>query len=84
MLQFFVKSIALPSNDPKLKKLQDNYFSELDKLTKSGGCSNCKRGALMRKYIPLIQEFYLSDEDYLDPKKRMELLNVNKLDKQIK
>ena len=58
-MQFFVKEIDLPTNDDALVKLRNAYFEELKKLeARPEGCTNCAKGALMRKYYPLIEGFY--------------------------
>lgn len=57
--KFFSKTFDLPSNDPELVKLRDEYFRELKILEeKKGGCKPCDKGALMRKYLPRISKYY--------------------------
>lgn len=57
--KFFVKSFELPSQDPKLVKLREEYFKELNELeNRQGGCKPCDKGKLMRKYIPLVSPYY--------------------------
>jgi hypothetical protein len=57
--KFFVKSFELPSQDPKLVKLREDYFRELEALeNRKGGCKPCDKGKLMRKYIPLVSPYY--------------------------
>lgn len=70
-IQFFVDSIPLPSDDPELIKLREQYFAELKALhARPQGCKSCEQGALMRKFIPLISKYYLSDEEYENPNRR--------------
>ena len=64
-IQFFVDSIPLPSDDPELIKLREQYFAELKALhARPQGCKSCEQGALMRKFIPLISKYYLTDDEY--------------------
>lgn len=64
MATFFVKSIKLNNAHKELLELREKYFKELSELeNKQGGCSQCQKGALMRKYIPLIEKYFKEVRD---------------------
>lgn len=60
VMQFFQKDDKCPNDE--CKALKKKYLQELAALNahyqQFGGCPSCKKGALMRKYIPLATKFY--------------------------
>lgn len=57
VFQFFTPNDNCP--DDACKKLKAAYLKELEILTQNPAtCTSCAKGALNRKYIPLVKRFY--------------------------
>lgn len=57
VFQFFTENDGCPNEE--CKKLKKAYKKELEILEQNPAtCTSCARGALNRKYIPLIKHYY--------------------------